>query len=124
MSKNDVGSQMAAILDSVRDTIENVSDKDFKKAAQSARKKCMAYASSNQGKYRKGFATKKISDNGYVTYNKTKPGLTHLLNNGHMVRNRNGTYGRYNGDNHMGRAEAEAVSECLKDLMSDLNREL
>ena len=100
--------------------IENISTENCKKAAQNTKKKLTAYAPKGHNEYRKGFSYKK-QDGGYVVYNKMKPGLTHLLNNGHISKNQYGSYRRVNGDNHMGRAEQEAIQEFVQDVTSDLN---
>ena len=51
-----------------------------------------------------------------VIYNKTHPGLTHLLNNGHIVKNQYGTYDRKEGDNHITNARDRA-DEYLINLL-------
>lgn len=120
MSKDSVGYQIEQILQEIGDEIEKISEKDFKKAAQNTKQKLTAYAPVGHNEYRQGFSYKK-QDGGYIVYNKLKPGLTHLLNNGHMVKNQYGSYGRVNGDNHMGRAEQEAIQDLMDDLSKDLN---
>ena len=111
---------MEQILDSIKDQIDKVSEEDCKKAAQNTKKKLVAYSPKGPNGYSKGWAYKRL-DGGYTVYNKSKPGLTHLLNNGHLVKNQYGSYGRVNGDNHMGRAEQEAIQELLETLSKDLN---
>lgn len=52
-----------------------------------------------------------------VIYNKDKPGLTHLLNNGHMIANQYGSTGRRkDGDNHITKAR-NLAEEYLVDLL-------
>jgi hypothetical protein len=46
--------------------------------------------------------------------------LTHLLENGHIVRNQYGTYGRVNGDGHIKDAEQNAVEEVISTLEAKL----
>ncbi len=52
-----------------------------------------------------------------VIYNKTKPGLTHLLNNGHQVANQYGSYRRQDGDNHITNARDNAEEYLIQLLM-------
>lgn len=120
MSKNSVGMQMEMILESIKNQIDQISEEDCKKAAQSTKKKLVAYSPGGHNKYKQGWAYKKL-DKGYTVYHKTKPGLTHLLNNGHAIVNQNGHYGRTNGDNHMGKAEQEAIQELLDTIQTDIN---
>lgn len=50
-----------------------------------------------------------------VIYNKDKPGLTHLLNNGHVIANQYGSTGRRkNGDNHITKAHDVAEAYLLE----------
>lgn len=120
MSNNTVGFQMEKILDEIKDNIENISDKDCKKAALNTKSKLKAYAPNGPNGYKDGWSYKK-QDGGYIVYHKTKPGLTHLLNNGHAIVNQFGRYGRVNGDNHMGKAEQEAIQELLETIQADIN---
>lgn len=73
------------------------------------------------GEYKKGWSVRtkrlKYGFDG-VIYNKTHPRLTHLLNNGHIVRNQFGTYGREEGDNHITNARDRA-EEYLLDLLTE-----
>lgn len=73
------------------------------------------------GEYKKGWSVRtkrlKYGFDG-VIYNKTHPRLTHLLNNGHIVRNQFGTYGREEGDNHIMNARDRA-EEYLLDLLTE-----
>lgn len=72
------------------------------------------------GEYKKGWSVRtkrlKYGFDG-VIYNKTHPRLTHLLNNGHIVRNQFGTYGREEGDNHITNARDRAEKYLLDLLM-------
>lgn len=49
-------------------------------------------------------------------YNRTKPGLTHLLENGHMILIRGRNYGRSNAVKHIEPAEQKATRELLERL--------
>lgn len=55
-----------------------------------------------------------------VIYNKNKPGLTHLLENGHVIRNKKGTYGRTNAHPHIGPASEHAEERLIELLVEDL----
>lgn len=45
----------------------------------------------------------------FIVYNKAKPGLTHLLEYGHVIRNKKGTYGRTKPIKHIQPAEEAAA---------------
>lgn len=66
--------------------------------------------SRRRGKYARGWTYKRVDVGiltSYVVYNKTNPGLTHVLENGHVSRNQYGSYGRVRAIKHIGPA-AEA----------------
>lgn len=52
-----------------------------------------------------------------TVYNATKPGLTFLLENGHMILIRGKNYGRSIAFKHIEPAEKNAISNLLKRLM-------
>lgn len=60
-----------------------------------------------KGSYAKGWKVKKRYDANlvsFVVYNGKSPGLTHVLENGHVARNQYGTYGRVRAIPHIGKA--------------------
>lgn len=65
------------------------------------------------GKYASGWASKyedgRVSGTGFV-YNRTVPGLPHLLENGHALRNG----GRYGGIKHIAPVEKEIIDKFMK----------
>lgn len=69
--------------------------------------------------YADGWTKKRIIASGtlksVVVYNKTAPGLTHLLNDGHAVSNQYGDYGhpkgRVKGDEHITKVNTWATAE-------------
>ena len=63
-----------------------------------------------KGRYARGWKVKKQKNAtlvSYVVYNGTSPGLTHTLENGHLIRNQYGDWGRVRAIPHIGKA-AEA----------------
>lgn len=60
-----------------------------------------------KGKYARGWKVKRRDTAGlvsYVVYNGASPGLTHVLEKGHVARNQFGTYGRVRAIPHIGAA--------------------
>lgn len=63
-----------------------------------------------KGKYSRGWKVKKQQQGhlvSYVVFNGSSPGLTHVLEHGHVARNQYGSYGRVRALKHIGPA-AEA----------------
>lgn len=98
--------------------------KCMSKAMRKAKKDVIAGSPVNKGEYKKGWTVRtkrlKYGFDG-VIYNKDKPGLTHLLNNGHQVANQYGSYRRQDGDNHITNARNNA-EEYLIQLLVEAHR--
>ena len=67
--------------------------------------------------YRAGWTVEKGGKMERTVWNKKKPGLTHLLNNGHVIANQFGEYGRKEGDNHIGDAADWAPDNFVKEVV-------
>lgn len=93
--------------------------KCMSKAMRLAKRDVIARSPVNQGDYQRGWTvrTKRLKY-GFegVIYNKLRPGLTHLLNNGHDIKNQYGKWGRKKGDNHITNARNSA-EEYLIELL-------
>ena len=121
---NSVAIQMADLLDSystdVRRAASNAQDKIAKEAVQKLRNT----SPKKTGDYAKGWAVKREKGRNGIpvvtVHNKTDYQLTHLLENGHVIRNAKGEYGRYNGVKHIAPVEEWAQSE----LPAEIEREL
>ena len=74
--------------------------------------------------YANGWAVKRkrglVGINDVVVYNKSKPQLTHLLENGHIVRNEKGTYGRARAIKHIAPVEEYAADELPRRIEREL----
>ncbi len=115
MAKKISADQLSSEIMSALDEYKKVTDEVVKTAVNSVAKETKARAQAGSpvksGGYQKGWAVKKTSEKtGQVTitvYNRTKPGLTHLLEKGHAKRGG----GRVAGKPHIAPAEEYAVSE-------------
>ncbi len=98
--------------------------KCMSKAMRLAKREVIARSPVLEGEYKKGWAvrTKRLKY-GFegVIYNKAKPGLTHLLNNGHDIKNQYGYWGHKNGDHHIEKAH-DIAEDYLIDLLVEAHR--
>lgn len=93
---------MKISIDSLEDTVtriiqdygeeaERVLAETAKEVAKQAKRKLVNTSPNDTGKYAKGWSYRVVKPNRFVTkvsiYNTKKPGLTHLLENGHATRN-------------------------------------
>lgn len=119
-----VQKQMEDILNSYSKDVKDATNKAIEKTARGSVRKLKDTSPKKTGDYAKGWATKKErSRDGIYTvtvHNKTDYQLTHLLENGHVVKNKKGVYGRTNGIKHIAPVEQWASSE----LPLEIEREL
>ena len=112
---------LSKALTEVNDSANEVLFKCMSKAVNKAKREVITRSPVLTAKYKKGWAVRtkrlKYGFDG-VIYNKTYPGLTHLLNNGHVKANQYGTYGRQNGDNHITKAR-NLADEYLIQLLEE-----
>lgn len=115
MAKKISAGQLSSEIMSALEEYKKVTGEVVKTAVNSVAKetKAMAQAGSpvKSGGYQKGWAVKKTSEKtgqaSITVYNRTKPGLTHLLEKGHAKRGG----GRVAGKPHIAPAEEYAVNE-------------
>ena len=97
------------ITNTIREYTEDVSkaiEEENKKITNEAVKELKNTSPKKTGQYAKSW-TKKKQMNGYVIYNKKKPGLTHLLEHGHAKRGG----GRVSGKPHIRPVEEKAIKK-------------
>lgn len=130
MAKTDsVAIQMADILDEVgkgatealTQGIKEVSKESVQKLRNTSPRRT---SGENAGRYAKGWTTKKNRDGSVVVHNKTDYRLTHLLENGHVIKNKQGTYGRTHPIKHIQPVEEWASDELPRRVMEDLDKDL
>ena len=124
MSKTgSVAVQMENILEDYSKEVKKATDDSIENVTKESVQKLRNTSPKKSGDYAKGWTKKKIKNrNGIsevIVHNKLYQ-LTHLLENGHVIRNAKGEYGRYNGVKHIAPVEEWAQSE----LPAEIEREL
>lgn len=116
---NSVEVLLSRALTEVSKEEDEILFKCMSKAMRKAKRDVINNSPTLSGEYKRGWTirTKRLKY-GFdgVIYNKDKPGLTHLLNNGHQKANQYGSYGRKEGDNHITKAR-DLAEEYLVDLL-------
>lgn len=116
-----VGEQLAEILNDYEEEVREIAKKDIQKAAKDTAKDLRQTSPKKSGDYARSWSAKQ-QNGGWVVYNKEHYRLTHLLENGHVIRNQSGTYGRTQGEKHIEPAEQRASEALVKKIEEDLNR--
>lgn len=112
--------QMDKILDSYSREVQEATNKAIDSVAKESASKLRDTSPRKTGDYAKGWKVKKERGrDGLQTvtvHNKTNYQLTHLLENGHVVRNKKGTYGRTRPIKHIAPVEEWAVDELPREI--------
>lgn len=115
-----VSIQMEDLLESIEKDVQEALKKDIQSVAKESARKLKNTSPRKTGDYAKGWTVKKLGESDFVVHNKTDYQLTHLLENGHVIKNKKGTYGRTNGIKHIAPVEEWAADELPRRIMEDL----
>ena len=119
-----VSVQMKEIIDEYNDRVRNATRVAIQRVGRETVKKLKNTSPKKTGSYASGWRVKKLIAKNDVTdvivHNATDYQLTHLLENGHVVRNKKGTYGRAPAHKHIAPVEEWANNE----LPLEIEREL
>lgn len=116
--------QMKNVLEEYSEQISEVVSDAMVDIGKEAVTKLKSTSPKKSGEYARGWRIKKTRANrrniDVTVYNIKKPSLTHLLENGHVIRNKYGTFGRVGGRKHI-----EPVAEWAEtELTQTIEREL
>lgn len=119
-STGSVSVQMKELLDEIDNDVQESVRSNVNSVAKEAVQKLRNGSPKETGDYASGWGMKKQGEADVVVYNRKAPGLTHLLENGHVIRNKKGTYGRVSGRKHIAPVEEWAVDELPRRIMEDI----
>lgn len=120
MSKSTInGQRITLILEEYCEEVEKLSKKNARAVAREAVEKLKATSPKRSGEYAGGWKVTK-KDKAYIVHNAKKPGLTHLLEYGHVVRNGKGRVGHANPHPHIASVEEWANQEYQDRMERDL----
>ena len=109
-----VSVQMEELLDEINLEVRQVAEEAIDASSKAAAKMLRGNSPKRKGGYAKGWAVKKEGKLTRVVYNKTHYQLTHLLENGHVIKNQYGEYGRVNGEKHIKPVEEWAANDVVE----------
>ena len=115
-----VMAQMTELLDEVDKEVQQSAKKNIDGVAKESAQKLRNTSPVKTGSYAKGWSSKKQGEMDVVVYNRTDYQLTHLLENGHVIRNKKGTYGRAPAHKHIKPVEEWAIDELPRRIMEDI----
>ena len=115
-----VSIQMNQILDEFSDKVNEVLDKSANLTADESVEKLRNTSPRKSGDYAQGWTVKKEGKGDVIVHNATHYQLTHLLENGHVIRNKKGTYGRAPAIKHIKPVETWANKEFQRKIEEGL----
>ena len=87
VSIDEVGNEIVAMVGDFIDEVKHVAEDDVRAAAEKALEVVKETSPRKTGRYGRGWAMEEDAEDfaglAYRVYNKSKPGLTHLLEHGH-----------------------------------------
>jgi len=121
---NDVQAQLRAIFDEYGEQVRDVANEAFRKVSRETVRKLKATSPKDDGRYASGWKVEQGKAHGDIisvtVYNAKMPGLTQLLEKGHIVRNQYGEYGRVAGRSHIKPVEEEETEELVSQIERNL----
>ena len=120
MANGTVENQMADIFDDISKRVKGIMEIAIKETAKETVMKLRSTSPVKTGSYAQGWKAGKRRGSDYIVHNATDYQLTHLLENGHVIRNKKGTYGRTNGTKHIAPVEEWAVDELPRRIIEDI----
>ena len=115
-----VTAQMKELLDEVNEDVKKATKRNIDSVSKESVQKLKNTSPRKSGSYAKGWGAKRQGEMDVVVHNRTDYQLTHLLENGHVIRNKKGTYGRTHGIKHIAPVEEWAVDELPRRIMEDI----
>lgn len=115
-----VTAQMTELLDEVNKDVERSAKTNIQTVARESVQKLKNTSPVKTGSYAKGWGVKRLGDMDVVVHNRTDYQLTHLLENGHVIRNKKGAYGRAPGHKHIKPVEDWAIDELPRRIIEDI----
>lgn len=112
--------QMAEILNEIETDVKDSTRKNIDAVSREAVQKLKNTSPRKTGSYASGWGKKKQGEMDVVVYNRTDASLTHLLENGHVIKNKKGTYGRTHGIKHIKPVEEWASDELPRRILEDI----
>lgn len=125
MSSVGISRQLQIILEQAEDQLVVLTEDTMRRIAKETADRIKVEATIKKGLhdtggYAKGWTFKPRKKKGkitsFVVYNRRKPGLTMLLEKGHLIKNKYGAYGRKLGIPHIAPAEKWAQGEIMRRL--------
>ena len=124
MADKSVSAQLGKILEQYGRKADEAVEKSAKRAGRDTAKDLKNTSPKRTGAYASSWSTKVTRSSGKLVsvtvYNKDHSQLTHLLENGHVIKNKKGEYGRTRPIKHIEPAEQEGIQNFEQLVRAEL----
>ena len=124
MADRSVSAQLDKILEQYGRKADEAVEKSAKRAGRDTAKDLKNTSPKKTGEYASSWSTKVTRSSGRLigvtVYNKDHYQLTHLLENGHVIKNKKGEYGRTRPIKHIEPAEQEGIQNFEELVRAEL----
>ena len=119
----DVYKQLSDILDEYSDEVKEIARAEEDRAGKRTASELRSVSpKGRKGKYASGWTKRRTDDDTVTVYNSKAPGLTHLLEKGHVIRNKKGYFGRAPAHPHIKPVEAKENEKFYDGVIRALGR--
>lgn len=126
MADRSVSAQLDKILEQYGRKADEAVEKAAKRAGRDTAKTLRNTSPKKTGAYASSWSTKVTRSSGRLigvtVYNKDHYQLTHLLENGHVIKNGVGTYGRARAIKHIAPAEQKGIADFEEYAREELEK--
>lgn len=126
MADKSVSAQLDKILEQYGRKADEAVEKSAKRAGRDTAKDLKNTSPKRTGAYASSWTTKVTRSSGRLigvtVYNKEHYQLTHLLENGHVIKNGVGTYGRARAIKHIAPAEQKGIADFEEYAREELEK--
>ena len=117
---NSVEIQLQQIMDEYSVKVQSASREACRKVSRKLARTLRNTSPKRTGEYASGWTSKQENADTYIVHNKKKPGLAHLLENGHVIKNKYGVFGRAPAHKHIEPAADAAKEELITEIEARL----
>ena len=118
--------QISEIFDEYDRTMKRKVNNSVDKVGKESVSRLKSTSPKKTGDYANGWRLKRERGNNGINsvtiHNATEYHLTHLLENGHVIRNKKGTYGRTSPQKHIAPVEQYFNSEVVEEIKRELEQ--
>ena len=120
----EIEKQLTIIFSEYTKEVNEISNDVMKKAARDVAKTLKSTSPKDEGDYARNWSmkTEKLAagSSAFLVYNKDYGWKTHLLENGHVIKNKKGDFGRAPAHPHIGPARDKAEQKIIAELEKKL----